>query len=62
MGFIVRHWSKERYLREHRALDADVVYEKEQAKVFPTREDAVDFLYTTTFCDKGFEIIYEAKL
>lgn len=48
--------SKEKYLNPtNTRIDAKIVYTQEEAYKFQTEEDAKNFLYTTTFFDKGYE-------
>ena len=49
---------QEKYLNPPKGrLDADIVYTKEEAHQFNTEKEATDFLYTTTFVDKGYKAI-----
>ena len=53
--------SKEKYLNPTNTrtlfgtLDAKIVYTQEEAYKFQTEEDAKNFLYSTSFFDKGYE-------
>lgn len=35
-------------------LDADIVFDLENAHLFSSTDEARDFIYTTTFFDKGY--------
>lgn len=47
---------KEKYLNPtNTRIDAKIVYTQEEAYKFQTEEDAKNFLYATSFFDKGYE-------
>ena len=55
--YIIKHNYHDKFLKRSDVLDADVVEDFFKAEEFETVDEAKEFLYSTTFFDKGYEIV-----